>query len=82
MSVVPHIGKLERNQPEEFSKLISDLGFSINSAVPEDILSTKRLDHNQLALVMLGYFQQLTQLFRRETNDKKKSNGEQEGSNG
>ena len=82
MSVVPHISKLERNQPEEFSKLISDLGFSVNSAVPEDITSVKRLDHNQLALVMLGYFQQLTQLFRRETNDKKKSNGEQEGSNG
>jgi hypothetical protein len=40
------------------------------------------MDHNQLALVMLGYFQQLTQLFRRETNDKKKNNDGQEVSNG
>jgi hypothetical protein len=81
-TVIPHISKVERDKPEEFSRLISDLGFSVNSAVPEDITSVKRLDHNQLALVMLGYFQQLTQLFRRETNGKKNNNSEQEGSNG
>jgi hypothetical protein len=81
-TVIPHISKVERDKPEEFSRLISDLGFSVNSAVPEDITSVKRLDHNQLALVMLGYFQQLTQLFRRETNGKKSNNDEQEGSNG
>ena len=82
LSVIPHISKLERNQPGEFSKLMSDLGFSVNSAVPEDILSVKRLDHNQLALVMLGYFQQLTQLFRKETNGKKSNNSKQEENNG
>jgi hypothetical protein len=82
LSVIPHISKLERNQPGEFSRLISDLGFSVNSTVPGDITSVKRLDHNQLALLMLGYFQQLTQLFRRETNDKKSNNNEREGNNG
>jgi hypothetical protein len=51
-----------------YETLMRDLDYPMRNTPPLKISTgTTRLNHDQLALVMLGYFQQLVKLFR-ETN--------------
>jgi hypothetical protein len=75
-TVVPHIKKVARNNGNH-EMLMTELGYALNNINADEVTSATRLDNDQLALVMLGYFQQLVKLFNKQLNKKEKSNGEE-----
>jgi hypothetical protein len=80
-TVVPHIKKVARNNGD-YEMLMTELGYALNNINADEVSGTTRLDNDQLALVMLGYFQQLVKLFSRQYDNKKEDNDGEEHSNG
>jgi hypothetical protein len=57
--------------------LMTELGYALNNINADEVSGTTRLNHDEVALVMLGYFQQLVRLFNKQLNKEEDNNGEE-----
>ena len=80
-TVVPHIKKVARSNGD-YEMLMTELGYALNNINADEVSGTTRLNHDEVALVMLGYFQQLVKLFSRQYDNRKEDNNGEEHSNG
>jgi hypothetical protein len=79
-TVLPHVKKVARTNGN-YEVLMRELDYPLRHVDPEEVTGTTRLNHDEVALVMLGYFQQLVRLFNKQLNKEEDNNGE-EHSNG
>jgi hypothetical protein len=75
-TVLPHVKKVARTNGN-YETLMRELDYPMRNINPEEATGAVRLNHNEVALVMLGYFQQLVKLFNKQLNKKEDSNGEE-----
>jgi hypothetical protein len=79
-TVLPHVKKVARTNGN-YEVLMRELDYPLRYVDPDEVTGTTRLNHDEVALVMLGYFQQLVRLFNKQLNKEEDNNGE-EHSNG
>jgi len=60
-----------------YEVLMRELDYPLRYVDPEEVTGTTRLNHDEVALVMLGYFQQLVRLFNKQLNKEEDNNGEE-----
>jgi hypothetical protein len=80
-TVIPHMKKVARTNGS-YEVLMRELDYPLRHVDPEEVTGTTRLNHDEVALVMLGYFQQLVKLFSRQSDNRKEDNNGEEHSNG